>query len=187
MWEAGTALLGRFERVASFTQGGYCGEPRGARAGAGEFPGGVGTHICHDWRSMRRRRLPGMDGSGKGWRADQGQNGLKLDQITHPNLKRQRYVEKIHDTDITDAALNPGNIRPMQISLFGELFLRESERQPALADFFAKRFARIGDGGTPSTATQPASRPAMVRVPDVMLSVVSCNPVHQPGEKRSCC
>jgi len=56
MWEAGSAPRRRFERIVSFTQGGYCGEPCGARATVGEFPGDVGTHICQQrqiWGTLK--------------------------------------------------------------------------------------------------------------------------------------
>jgi hypothetical protein len=51
-------------------------------------------------------------------------------------------LHDIHRADVSFAALNPSDVRPMQFRSFGESFLRPAELQPA----FSYRFAEFNAG-----------------------------------------
>jgi hypothetical protein len=47
-----------------------------------------------------------------------------VNQVAQPNSEQNGNTVQVHDTDIPNSALDSGNERPMQTSLFRQLLLR---------------------------------------------------------------
>lgn len=76
----------------------------------------------------------------------QARVGLEvLHQVFDAYTQSQGDVEQVHDGNVSDAALNAGDVCPMQIGLLGQFFLCQAEGKPPLANCSAKRFSGIGD------------------------------------------
>ena len=66
-------------------------------------------------------------------------------QVSDPNLQRVGDIEQVYDGNVPNAALNPRDVRPVEVGSLGKLFLRHARLEPAAFDFLTQRYPGIGD------------------------------------------
>ena len=68
-------------------------------------------------------------------KAPEGTAGLEvLHEILNSQFQSCRNVEQVHDGNVSDAAFNAGNIRPVEIGPFRQFLLSQAKSKSALAD-----------------------------------------------------